>query len=612
MRRSSSVLKTLLAALVLISAGLGAWSAAAEPNHGIAMHGQPKYPAGFSHFDYVNPDAPEGGRLALGVQGSFDSLNQLIIKGNAAPGLREYVHESLLARSKDEAFSLYGLLAESVETPEDRAWVQFVLRPEARFSDGEPVTVDDVIFSLKLLREKGRPFHRSYYSKVEKIERVGERGVKLVFLDDGDREMPLIMGLMPILPKHLIDPERFEETTLDAPIGSGPYVVATIDPGVRLSLKKDPDYWGRDLAVNRGLHNFDRIVYDFFRDGNALFEAFKKGLFDIREESDPSAWARDYTFPAVSDGRVLLKAFETQTPAGMNGLAFNTRRPVFSDQRVREALILLFDFEWINANLYHGLYQRTQSFFEGSELSSFGRPADARERTLLKPFPDAVKPEAMAGRMKLPVTDGSGRDRKARREAMRLLGEAGYTLVDGTLIHQETGAPLEFEMMAATRDQERLFLNYRRSLSRIGIDVSIRQVDTAQYWSRKTDFDFDVIQHNWPSSLSPGNEQSYRWSSAAAETRGSFNYPGVKSAAADAMIDALLAAKTREDFVSAVRAFDRVLRSGAYVIPLFHLPKQWVAHWDRLKHPETTPLYGYQIDSWWADGDTATSASRTN
>jgi len=612
MRRSSSVLKTLLAALVLISAGLGAWSAAAEPNHGIAMHGQPKYPAGFSHFDYVNPDAPEGGRLALGVQGSFDSLNQLIIKGNAAPGLREYVHESLLARSKDEAFSLYGLLAESVETPEDRAWVQFVLRPEARFSDGEPVTVDDVIFSLKLLREKGRPFHRSYYSKVEKIERVGERGVKLVFLDDGDREMPLIMGLMPILPEHLIDPERFEETTLDAPIGSGPYVVETIDPGVRLSLKKDPDYWGRDLAVNRGLHNFDRIVYDFFRDGNALFEAFKKGLFDIREESDPSAWARDYTFPAVSDGRVLLKAFETQTPAGMNGLAFNTRRPVFSDQRVREALILLFDFEWINANLYHGLYQRTQSFFEGSELSSFGRPADARERTLLKPFPDAVKPEAMAGRMKLPVTDGSGRDRKARREAMRLLGEAGYTLVDGTLIHQETGAPLEFEMMAATRDQERLFLNYRRSLSRIGIDVSIRQVDTAQYWSRKTDFDFDVIQHNWPSSLSPGNEQSYRWSSAAAETRGSFNYPGVKSAAADAMIDALLAAKTREDFVSAVRAFDRVLRSGAYVIPLFHLPKQWVAHWDRLKHPETTPLYGYQIDSWWADGDTATSASRTN
>jgi peptide/nickel transport system substrate-binding protein len=575
--------------------------AEAAPSHGIAMHGEVKYGAGFSHFDYVNPNAPKGGRMVFGAQGTFDSLNQFIVKGSAAPGMREYVYESLLARSQDEPFSLYGLLAESVETPEDRSWVTFTLNPKARFSDGHPVTVEDVIFSLKLLREKGRPFHRNYYSKLKKIERIGERGIKLIFKSGGNREMPLIIGLMPVLPKHLIDPETFEETSLEAPIGSGPYIVDRVEPGTRLTLKRDPHYWGRDLPVNSGLNNFDEIVYEFYRDSNTMFEAFKKGIILINSEGDPGRWARGYNFPAVLDGRVVKKAFKKSTPAGMNALVFNTRKPIFADRRVREALTLLFDFEWLNKNLFHGLYERTQSYFHGSELASFGHPADERERKLLAPFPDAVTPAAMDGTLMQPATDGSGRDRKHRRKALQLLNEAGYELRDNQLINRTTGDPFAFEMLAATRNEERLFLTYARSLRRVGIKVTIRQVDAAQYWSRKTSFDFDMIQNVWTASLSPGNEQSYRWSTKAADSEGSFNYPGVKNPAVDAMIAALLAAKSREGFVSAVRALDRVLMSGAYVLPLYHLPEQWIAYWRQLHHPKVTPIYGAQIDSWWIE-----------
>jgi peptide/nickel transport system substrate-binding protein len=575
----------------------------AEPRHGIAMHGDLKYPAGFKQLDYVNSQAPKGGRAVFGALGSFDSLNPSIVKGNAAPGVREYVYESLLTRSSDEPFSLYGLLAESVEVPDDRSWAIFTLRPEARFSDGHPVTVDDVIFSMELLREKGRPNHRSYYAKVEKTERIGERGVKMIFKADGDREMPLIMGLMPVMPKHLVDPAKFDATSLEPPTGSGPYTVTGVDPGASLTLTRNPDYWGRDLPVNRGRYNFGEIRYEFYRDGNSMFEAFKKGLFVINTESDPGRWARDYDFPAVADGRVVKTTFETGTPSGMLGLVFNTRRPFFADRRVREALILLFDFEWLNKNLFHGLYERTQSYFDGSELSSHGRPADARERELLAPFPDAVTEAAMNGTLTQPVTDGSGRDRNNRRNALQLLKDAGYEPVDGKLIEKATGEAVGFEMLAATRDQERLFLNFARALKQIGIDVRIRQVDSAQYQARKTSFDFDMIQNSWGASLSPGNEQSFRWSQAAAESEGSFNYPGVKSPAVDAMIAALLAAKTRADFVSAVRALDRVLMSGSYVVPLFHAPAQWVAYWRQLQHPAVTPLYGFQIDSWWLGED---------
>jgi peptide/nickel transport system substrate-binding protein len=589
---------TASAATVLLFVLACCGQATAEPAHGISMHGELKYPAGFAHFDYVNADAPKGGKVVLASQGSFDSLNPFIVRGNAISGVREYVYESLLARSYDEPFSLYGLLAESVEAAEDRSWVVFQINPRARFSDGAPVTPDDVIFSHGLLREKGRPFHRSYYGKVAQIEKVGERGVKFSFMG-ADRELPLILGLMPILPRHLINPDRFEITGFTIPVGSGPYKLTGVEPGTNVTFQRDPNYWGADLPVNRGHYNFDEMRFEFYRDYNSMFEAFKKGLFHVLAEGDPGRWARDYDFPAVRDGRVIKRSFDLGIPSGMTGLALNSRRPIFADIRVRQAMGLLFDFEWMNKNLYHGLYTRTQSYFDGSELAFHGKPADARERELLAPFPGAVRPEVMDGRFTQPVNDGSGRNRDNRRAAIALFQEAGYDQVDGRMIRTGTGEPFTFEMLAVTSAEERLFLTYARQLEAVGITVSIRQIDSAQYVARKNSFDFDVIQNSWPASLSPGNEQNNRWSSEAADGEGSFNYPGVKSPAADAMIAAMLSAKSRADFVSAVRALDRVLISGSYVVPLFRLPQQWMAHWQQLVPPRLSTLYGYRIDTWW-------------
>jgi peptide/nickel transport system substrate-binding protein len=596
-------ISSLLLSLLLLLPG----RALAEPQAGLAMHGEPLEVQGFTHLPYANPDAPKGGRVVFSVQGSFDSLNPLIVKGAAAEGVREYVYESLLARAYDEPFTLYGLIAESVETPDDRSFVEFTLRPEAKFSDGMPITAEDVIFSHALLRDHGRPNHRSYYKKVAKVEKTGERKVRFTFDASGDREMPLIIGLMPVLPRHLIDPERFEKTSLIPQIGSGPYTIAKVDPGKSISFKRNPVYWGRDLAVNRGLYNFDEIRFDYYRDAGSMFEAFKSGLVRLRNEDDPTRWTEGYTFPALRDGRVVKEELPVETPAGMSALVFNTRRPIFADPRVRKALITLFDFEWVNRTLYHGQYARTESYFARSELSSHGRPADQAERALLAPFTAEVTPAIMDGSFAFPVSDGTGENREGRRKALQLLEVAGYQLTGGKLIKVATGEPFEFEILAATRGQERLLLTYARALKQVGIEARIRQVDSAQYQRRKQTYDFDMIQYFWPVSLSPGNEQSFRWGSEAAVTEGSFNYPGVKSAGVDAMIEALLKAGDRTGFVAAARALDRVLLSGDYVIPLFHLPRQWVAHWSDLKRPETTPLYGYQIDTWWLEPPGATA-----
>jgi peptide/nickel transport system substrate-binding protein len=596
-------LKTLISSLVLGLLLLPV-SGSAEPAAGIAMHGKPAEDPDFTHFPYANPNAPKGGRVTFAVQGSYDSLNPLIIKGEPAEGVRQYVYESLLTRAYDEPFTLYGLIAESVETPPDRSYVEFTLNPKAKFSDGTPITVDDVIFSLKLLRDHGRPNHRSYYKKVAKVEKTGPRKVRFTFDGSGDREMPLIIGLMPVLPKHLLNPDTFEKTTLKPLIGSGPYVIDKVDPGKSITYKRDPNYWGRDLPVNRGLYNFDEIRFDYYRDASSMFEAFKSGLVQFRNEDDPTRWTEGYDFPAIRDGRAIKEALSVETPAGMSALVFNTRRPLFADQRVRQALIKLFDFEWINRTLYHSQYARTESYFARSDLSSHGRPADATERALLAPYPGAAKPSIMDGSYDLPVSDGTGENREGRIEALKLLQEAGYELKDGKLVNKTTGQPFSFEILAVTRAQERLLLTYARALQQVGIEARIRQVDSVQYQRRKQTYDFDMIQYFWPVSLSPGNEQSFRWSSAAAVTEGSFNYPGVESEAVDAMIEALLRAKDEDDFVSAVRALDRVLLSGDYVIPLFHLPRDWVAHWREVKRPEKTPLYGYQIDTWWIEPQT--------
>lgn len=576
---------------------------AAAPNppqqvHAIAMHGEPLLAEGFQYAPHVNPDAPKGGMVRLGILGSYDSFNPLIIKGVAAAGLRDFVHESLLARGLDEPFTLYGLLAERIEVPDDRSSITFHLNARAKFSDGHAVDADDILFSWKTLRDHGRPNHRAYYKKVTNAVRLSDRSVRFE-LEPGDRELPLILGLMPVLPSHLITEDSFQLTTLNPPVGSGPYTISRVDPGRSLIYSRNPDWWGKDLPINRGRFNFDEIRYEYFRDDAAMLEAFKSGKIDVRVEEDPSRWAEGYGEPN-KDGLTLSKIeFDIGLPSGMNALAFNTRRPVFANPSVREALIKLFDFAWINKNLYHGLYERTQSYFDRSELSSIGRPADDRERAFLKPYPGAVTPAIMDGTFRLPTTDGTGRNRKIWRKALALLKGAGYLLKNGKLINAETGKQLSFELLAGTTINERLFLSFARDLEKLGIAARVRVVDSAQYQSRIKTYDYDMIQTRWPSSLSPGNEQIFRWSSKMADREGTFNFAGVKNPAADAIIEAMLSAREADDFKAAVHALDRVLLSGHYVVPLFHLPKQWVAVWSNIRYPDQTSLFGYQLDTWW-------------
>ncbi len=600
-------------ALVIAAMLVGvALSVAAEPPQivtgnaaaatAIAMHGAPALPQGFSALPYVNPDAPKGGRLTEAVLGTFDSLNPLIVQGLAVQPVRGYVIESLMARSYDEPFTLYGLLAKTIETDPARSYVTFTLDPAAHFSDGTPVTAADVVFSWQLLRDHGRPNHRSYYSRVAKAEILSPRAVRFDFVDTSDREMPLILGLMPVLPKHAVDVATFENSTLKAPVGSGPYVVAAVNAGTSVTFKRDPNYWGRDLPINRGLWNFDELRFDFYRDDNAYFQAFKAGLSDVRAETDPARWQTGYDFPAARDGRVIKESFHSGLPKFASEFVFNTRRPLFSDIRVRQAIALLFDFQWVNRNFFYNSYKRSASYFDDSELSAYRRPADEQERALLAPFADAVAPAVLDGTWSPPVSDGTGRDRTTLRKALALLKAAGYELNGTVLRNRATGAPFAFEIMVASSDDERLALAFSTMLARAGITAQVRLVNSVQYEERRVSFDFDMIEYQWDQSLSPGSEQSFYFGSAAADQDGSRNYMGVKSAAVDAMIAAVLRARRRSDLVDAVRALDRVLISGCYVVPLFYLPDQWVARWAFIKHPARTSLFGYLPETWWRQG----------
>ncbi len=572
---------------------------AAEPARAIAMHGVPALPDGFTALPYVNPEAPKGGRLVEGVLGTFDSLNPLIVQGLPLQPIRGYVIESLLARSYDEPFSLYGLLAQTVETDDARTFVTFALDPAAHFSDGTPVTAEDVVFSWQLLRDHGRPNYRTYYAKVAKAEALDARTVRFDFADGSDRELPLILGLMPILAKHAINVSTFESSSLAKPVGSGPYVVSAVDAGKSVTFKRDPNYWGRALPINRGLWNFDELRFDFYRDANAYFEAFKAGLYDVRAETDPGRWQTGYDFPAARDGRVVKEAFASGLPKFASDFIFNTRRPVFADIRVRQAIALLFDFQWVNRNFFFNLYQRSASYFDDSELSASHRPADEHERALLAPFPDAVRPDVLDGTWSPPVSDGTGRDRNTLREALALLRAAGYELEGTALRDHTTHRRLAFEILVTSRDEERLALTFSSNLARAGIKADVRMVDAVQYDQRRSTYDFDMIEYRWEQSLSPGNEQSFYWGSAAADQDGTRNYMGVRSPAVDTMIAAMLSARARGDFVDAVRALDRVLISGCYVVPLFYLPAQWVARWSSVEHPARTSLYGYLPETWW-------------
>ena len=603
--RNGLIITAAAASLVWI--GFAPSQAVAEPTYGIAMIGEPALPPDFDHLPYVNPDAPRGGKITYGVVGSFDSLNPYIVQGGStsARGLGDplygnLVFESLMARNADEPFTLYGLIAQSIETPPDRSWVLFTLNPKAHFSDGQPITPEDVIFSMELLRDKGRPNYAAYFGKVKKAEAIGANQVRFDLAGANDRELPLILALMPILPKHAIDPGTFDKSTLKPMVGSGPYTVAEVNAPSAIVYRRNPDYWAADLPINRGSYNFDEIRFDYYRDANALFEAFKKGLFDIQLEGDPGQWNSGYDFPAAKDGRVARETFHTTTPKGMTGFAFNTRRAIFANPRVRQALASLLDFTWINKNLYYGAFSRASGYFDGSELSSVGRPADDREKALLAPFPGAVTAEAMGGTYRAVDADVAAGNRAILKAALDQLAAAGYELRGNTLIDKTTGAAFTFEIMTGTREDEKIALAYQRTLARIGIASTVRTVDSTDFDRRRRMFDYDMVRASWSASLSPGNEQLNRWSSASAEGQGSFNYAGAHSPALDALIKAILSAPTREDFVAAVRAYDRVLISGYYVVPFFYLPDVWVAHWNRIEHPATAPLTGYALPTWWA------------
>jgi peptide/nickel transport system substrate-binding protein len=573
--------------------------APAEATYAIAMHGEPALPQDFTAMPYVNADAPKGGRLVQGVLGTFDSLNPFIVRGLPAQSMRGYVFESLMARGYDEPFSLYGLLARTIETDDARSYVTFALDPAAHFSDGTPVTAADVIFSWQLLRDHGRPNYRAYYAKVASAKALDERTVRFDLAGADDRELPLILGLMPILAEHAIDVAKFEDTTLAKPIGSGPYTVAEIETGKSVTLKRDPNYWGRDLPINRGLWNFSEMRFDYYRDANTYFEGFKTGLYDVRAEQDPTRWSTGYDFPAVRDGRVVKEAFTNGLPKPASNFVFNTRRPIFADLRVRQALMLLFDAEWVNRNFFFDLYRRSASYFDDSELSAYHRPADQHERALLAKFPNAVRADVLDGTWSPPTSDGSGRDRKNLRAALSLLEAAGYELKGTTLRARDSGRPFHFEIMVTSRDDERLALVFASNLARAGIDAQVRMVDAVQFDQRRIAFDFDMMPYRWEQSLSPGNEQAFYWGSAAAGEQGTRNYMGVRSPAVDAVIAALLAARERPNFVADVRALDRLLISGSYVVPLFYLPQQWVARWTSIQHPDRTSLFGYLPETWW-------------
>jgi peptide/nickel transport system substrate-binding protein len=533
------------------------------------------------------------------VLGTFDSLNPFIVRGLPAQSMRGYVFESLMARGYDEPFSLYGLLARTIETDDARSYVTFALDPAAHFSDGTPVTAADVIFSWQLLRDHGRPNYRAYYAKVASAIALDERTVRFDLGGADDRELPLILGLMPILAEHAIDVAKFEDTTLAKPIASGPYTVAEIETGKSVTLKRDPNYWGRDLPINRGLWNFNEMRFDYYRDANTYFEGFKTGLYDVRAEQDPTRWSTGYDFPAVRDGRVVKEAFTNGLPKPASNFVFNTRRPIFADLRVRQALMLLFDAEWVNRNFFFDLYRRSASYFDDSELSAYHRAADQHERALLAKFPNAVRADVLDGTWSPPTSDGSGRDRKNLRAALSLLEAAGYELKGTTLRARDSGRPFHFEIMVTSRDDERLALVFASNLARAGIDAQVRMVDAVQFDQRRIAFDFDMMPYRWEQSLSPGNEQAFYWGSAAAGEQGTRNYMGVRSPAVDAVIAALLAARERPNFVADVRALDRLLISGSYVVPLFYLPQQWVARWTSIQHPDRTSLFGYLPETWW-------------
>jgi len=569
-----------------------------EKSHAISMHGIPKYSADFKHFDYVNFDAPKGGSIKLHQIGSFDTLNNFILKGSPVVNLSQ-VHDSLLTQSFDEPFTMYGLVAESISVPEDRSWVIFKIRKEAKFHDGNPIRVEDIIWTLNTLKEKGHPFFKFYYGNVKTAEKISINEVKFIFQGERNLELPLIIGQMKILSKKYWE-DKFEDVLLESPVGSGPYRVKSFKAGRTIEFERVDDYWGKNLSVNKGRFNFQKVIIEYFRDATVALEAFKSGDYDFRQENQAKRWANAYNFTAIENGHVKKESVKHEIPTGMQGFFINTRKEIFKNRVVRKALNYAFDFEWTNKILFFDQYKRTASFFSNSDLASSDLPSK-EELELLDSFKNQLPNEIFNTIYENPINDGLGDVRKNLRIADKLLYDAGWIIKDGKRINKETGIPLKFTILLVSPEFERIALPYARNLKKIGIEAKVRTVDSAQYERRLESFSFDMTVISLGQSLSPGNEQRDFWNSTSATINGSRNYAGVSSPAVDFLIDKIIAAKNREDLISATKALDRFLLFGYYVVPHWHIQNFRIAYWDKFGQPKINPKYDLGIDAWWYD-----------
>jgi len=575
--------------------------AEAAPQHALTLYGeQPKYPSDFSHFEYVNPDAPKGGTLRQAGFGSFDSLNPFINKGVAADDIG-LVYDTLTTNSLDEPFTVYGLLAEKIEKGPNNEWVRFYLRPEAKFHDGEPVEAEDVVFTFETLISNGAPHYRGYYADVEKAVIEGPRRVRFDFKHAGNRELPLILGQLPVLPKHWWTDKDFATGSMEAPLGSGPYRIERAEAGRSVRYARVEDYWGKNLAVNRGFYNFDHVNIDYYRDNTVALQAFKAGHFDYWLETSAKNWATAYDIEAVKDGRILKEEIANHNPQGMQGFIFNTRRDRLQDPRVREALALLFDFEWTNRQLFNGAYTRTTSYFDNSELASSGLPSE-QELSILEPLRGKIPDQVFEKPFELPQTNADGIIRAQQRRAYELLTAAGWKIENDQMVDAK-GKPVKLEFLLVQADFERVLLPYKRNLASLGIDLELRRVDVSQYINRLRSRDYDMIVSGFGQSSSPGNEQREYWHSASADNPGSRNYIGLKDPAIDVLVEKLIAADSRDELITRTRALDRVLLAGHYVIPNWHIKTWRVAYWNHLAHPEITPRYDVALMTWWNKTD---------
>ena len=573
--------------------------------HAIAMHGEPKYPDSFQYVDYANPDAPKGGKIILSSTGSYDSFNPFILKGTAAAGIGN-LYETLTTGSSDEAFTEYGLIAKTIEWPDDRSWVAFTIREEAVWHDGKKISPEDVIWTFNTLMEKGHPFYKYYYGDVVEVIQENDNKVRFNFKGNTNLELPLIVGQLPVLPKHYWTNKNFEETSMDIPIGSGPYKIKNFDAGRTITYELDSDYWGKNIPIKKGTENFGIIQYEYYKDRSIEREAFKSGDIDLFSENTSKDWATSYDTPAVQNGLIKKELIEHQNPQGMQGFAFNTRKEIFEDKRVREALSYAFDFEWTNKNLFYNAYKRTNSFFENSELASSGVPSGG-ELDLLNDYKELLPQKLFQEEYNPPKTDGSGFMRKELQEATKLLQDAGWELQEGKLINKKSGSKFEFELLLVSPAFERIVLPFKDNLAKLGIDVSVRTIDSAQYQNRLDGFDFDMIVSTFSQSLSPGNEQRNFWGSDAAKTNGSRNIIGISNEVIDSLIEKVISAKDREDLIVTTRALDRVLLWNHYVIPQWHISAYRTLYWDIFDKPSVRPKYSLGTNTWWVDADKAST-----